>query len=84
MSQETIEALEAEVEREKARNDKLLHLLSMMESLWPEDEKKAVQSLASQVEATKSVLRDCSQQLAKRSISSTLLSKISLLKPHEL
>jgi hypothetical protein len=67
MSKETIEALEAEVERGKARNDKLLHLLSMMERLWPEDEKKAVQSLASQAEATKSVLRDCSQQLARKS-----------------
>jgi flagellin-specific chaperone FliS len=53
MSQEIIEMLETELDQERALNDKLLHLvLSMMDRLWPENEKKAMQSLTSQVEAT--------------------------------
>lgn len=62
----TVQELESELDRRKALNDKILHLLSMMERLWPDDEKAKVQSLMSQVEATKNVLQDCSEQLEKK------------------
>ena len=62
---DTIATLEVEVDLEKRRNDEILRLLSMMDRLWPDDEKGKVQSLAAQAEATKSVLQDCSERLEK-------------------
>lgn len=55
--------LEADLAQQKARNAKMLHLLAMMERLWPDDEKDNVRSLIAQEEATKNVLRDCSERL---------------------
>ncbi len=62
----TVQELESELDHRKSQNAKILHLLSMMERLWPDDEKAKVQSLMSQVEATKNVLQDCSEQLEKK------------------
>jgi hypothetical protein len=58
--------LQAELDRQNARNNKLQELLLKMERLWPDDEKGAVRSLITQTEATKGVLRDCSERLEKR------------------
>ena len=58
--------LQAELDRQNARNNKLQELLLKMERLWPDDEQGAVRSLITQTEATKGVLRDCSERLEKR------------------
>jgi len=55
--------LRADLASQKAQNDKILSLLSMMERLWPDDEKGKVQSLISEAEATKGILQDCSDRL---------------------
>lgn len=63
---DTLEAIEADLKREKARSDKMLELLRKVERLWPDGEKGRVQSLIAQQEATDNLLNDCERRLEEK------------------
>lgn len=63
---DTLEAIETDLNREKARSEKMLALLRKVEALLPNEEKGRVQSLIVQQEATDNLLSDCRKRLEEK------------------
>jgi len=59
--------LRSELDRQQAQNANLRQILEKMNQLWPEDEKEAVHRLASQVEATATILQQSDEMLRRKS-----------------
>jgi post-segregation antitoxin (ccd killing protein) len=65
MNNDEKQQLRSELDRQQAQNAKLRQMLEKIQQLWPEDEKEAVHRLASQVEATGTILQQSDEMLRR-------------------